>query len=129
MNRTVELGLGLVAAAVAVSAAVRLVGERDWLVPAGWWRVYLRLLLAGLALAMGARVVTAASSGANIGGGLVLYLGPLPVLYLIERARYEARRLRSPDGAVGWTPSAFEWLAVALLVAFGLMMSVVRNVR
>ncbi len=129
MNRTAEVALGLFAAAVVASAAARLVGERDWLIHAGWWRVYVRLLAAGILLALGARVVTAASVGANIGGGFVLYFGPLPVLYLLERARYEARLLRSPDGAVGWTPSAFEWLTLALLVAFGLMMNVVRNSR
>ncbi|MGH3738376.1 MAG: hypothetical protein ACRDT6_22635 [Micromonosporaceae bacterium] len=40
-----------------------------------WWLVWCALLLAGLVVGFGWRVVTAASIGANIGAGLVLLFG------------------------------------------------------
>lgn len=112
-NRTVEIVVGLTALSAAVWAGIRLSEQgRDWLIGGGWWRVYARLLAAGLLTAIGLRLVTAASSGANIGGGMVMFLGPLPVLYLLTRARDEATLLGSPDAPPGWRPSAVEWLAM-----------------
>jgi hypothetical protein len=110
MNRSLEVVLGIVVLAVAGGAAGVLWRDRDWLIRGGWWRVYVRLLVAGVAVAAGARIVTAASGGANIGGGFILFFGPVPVLYLLERAVQEATHLRSPETPPGWRPSAFEWL-------------------
>ena len=111
-NRTVEIIAGLTALSAAVWAGFRLSQHgRDWLIGDGWWRVYARLLAAGLLTAIGLRLVTAASNGANIGGGMVTLFGPLAVLYLLARARGEATLLGSPDEPPGWRPSAVEWLA------------------
>ncbi len=113
LSRTVELALGSVSLGVVAIAAVAMWHTRDRL-SGGWWRVYVRLLVSGVLLALGARVVTAASVGANIGGGFILLAGLPLVLYLLRGALLERRRLRSPDGAVGWTPSAIEWLVLSL---------------
>ncbi|MDJ0952684.1 MAG: hypothetical protein QNJ81_03290 [Acidimicrobiia bacterium] len=109
-----ELALGSVSLGVAIAAGVGVWHRRERLVSGGWWRVYGRLLLGGVSLALGARVVTAASVGANIGGGFVLMTGPALVLYLLRGAWLEWRWLRNRDGAGGWTPSAIEWLMLCL---------------
>lgn len=54
----------------------------------GWSKVYLHLLVVGVAIAVGARVVTGGGSGANIGGGMLLMLGPFPVAMLLGRAKW-----------------------------------------
>lgn len=110
LDRPVEIFLGVLAALIALGAGWSFLGRsRNWLIDEGWWRVYVRLLGCGLFLAVGARIVTAGSSGANIGGGMLLLFGPLLLLYLWGRAREEAIRVRSA-APPGWMPSAFEWL-------------------
>ncbi len=52
----------------------------------GWWRVLARLLAAGVLFAAGARIITAATVGANIGGGGLMMIGPFVLLYLLARA-------------------------------------------
>jgi hypothetical protein len=95
LNRHAEVAVGLVVSGVACGVgAILHRNARSWLRD-GWWRVYGRVLIAGVAVAVGGRIVTAGSTGANIGGGGILMLGPLPVLYLLEGARVEARRLRT----------------------------------
>ena len=107
LGRPVEIFLGAAAALIALRAGWRFFGpSRSWLIDEGWWRVYVRLLGCGVFLAAGARIVTAGSSGANIGGGMLLLVGPLLLLYLWGRAREEAIRVRSA-APPGWTPSAF----------------------
>ncbi len=111
MNRTLEVSAGLGALSLAAGVGSWLSQHgRDWLSDEGWWRVYGRLLAAGLMVAVGARIVTAASMGANIGGGFALMFGPLPVFYLLLRARDEAVLLTSPSSPPGWRPPAVEWL-------------------
>ncbi len=133
LGRPVEIFLGAAAALIALRAGWRFFGpSRSWLIDEGWWRVYVRLLGCGVFLAAGARIVTAGSSGANIGGGMLLLVGPLLLLYLWGRAREEAIRVRSA-APPGWTPSAVEWLwrggggtgpqvAVAVVVGFVVIM-------
>ena len=96
LAREVEAVVGLAALSIVCGGLLSLwLGDRSWLIGEGWWQVYGRLLLAGVLVAVGGRIVTAASSGANIGGGAIFMVGPLPVLYLLEGARVEARRLRA----------------------------------
>lgn len=110
LDRPVEILLGTLAALIALIAGWGFLGRfRSWLIDDGWWRVYSRLLACGVFVAVGARIVTAGSGGANIGGGMLLVLGPLPLLYLLGRAREESVRLQS-TAPPGWMPSSFEWL-------------------
>ena len=106
LRRWVELLLGVVAISTAGAAIAELWGRhRRWLVDCRWWAVYGRLLAAGLLIAGGGRIVTAGTSGANIGGALFLYFGPLPVIYLLGRARMESVWIR--HGNPGGLPRAF----------------------
>lgn len=122
LNRTIEIVLGFIAVATAITSAAVAGRRRDLLIEAGWWRVYGRLLLIGLVVASGLRIVTAASGGANIGGGMILYLYPIPLLYFVEHALREARALRGagyPDPCSFWS---LDWLALgSLLIATALI--------
>ena len=114
LSRPAEIVAGIVAALVVVAAVAALVRQdRAWLIAGGWWRVYGRLLAAGVLVAVGGRIVTAGSAGANIGGGAILLLGPVPLLYLLARAHEEAVKIRT-GGQAGWMPSAAEWLVAGL---------------
>jgi hypothetical protein len=94
LSRPVEAVLGLAIGAAAGLAAARLWQRgRGWLIDDGYWRVYVRLLAAGMIVAAGGRIVTSATVGANIGGGGIMMIGPFVVLYLLERARQEGRKL------------------------------------
>lgn len=128
--RWIEIGLGVAATVIAARAWSLLFGcHDDWLIRRGWWRVCWRVVAAGLLVAVGGRIVTAGSVGANIGGGMIIMLGPLPLLYLLGRAREESVRLRGV-ASPGWMPSGFEWLwrggggggsQVAIAMVTGLM--------
>ena len=118
LDRRIELALGLLSLSVAVVAADRVLGDRDWLVARGWWRVYSRLLAAGVMVAVGGRVVTAASGGANIGGGFIMMFGPLPVIYLLAQACQEAIALRSSEmrhGGPDWAVAGGEVIVLKTL--------------
>jgi hypothetical protein len=83
----------LVVAAVVVLFLASLTGRLH----GGWWAVFGPLSLVGAGCGWGWRVMTAAVSGANIGGGLVLYLGGPIGLGLIGVALWAAWRLIAPQ--------------------------------
>jgi hypothetical protein len=92
-----ERTVGGVAVALVVAALVVLVGA--WLtgrLHVGWWGVLGVLSLVGAGCGWGWRVMTAAVSGANIGGGLVLMFGVPIGLGLVGVARWGARGLIAP---------------------------------
>ena len=119
LHRGLEIGLGVMLAGVAISMALQL--RRDyasWL-STGWAGVYGRLAVAGAAVAAGARIVSAGGSGANIGGGMVLMLGPWPLLFLLGTARWAA------SDAVGdgdSRPKVVEAFTAVFAVVWGLLM-------
>jgi hypothetical protein len=92
-----ERTVGGVAVALVVAALVVLVGA--WLtgrLHVGWWGVLGVLSLVGAGCGWGWRVMTAAVSGANIGGGLVLMFGVPIGLGLVGVALWGARGLIAP---------------------------------
>jgi hypothetical protein len=121
LNRVVEVLLGLAAAAVAGMSARAVLRQRDLLITVGWWRVYGRLLLVGVLVASGGRIVTAAGTGANIGGGAVLLLGPFPLLYLVERTRLELRSITCERSAGSWIPAHLGGVFAVAEVGLGLV--------
>jgi hypothetical protein len=118
MYRPAEVVLGAAAASVVIGAAAYCWrNHRDSLVGEGWWRVYGRLLGVCVIGALGVRIVTAASVGANIGGGMILLGYPIPLLYVVGHAVAELRALRG-DGV--WVLQRFRsfdwWLLGGMLV-------------
>lgn len=97
--------------------------HKAWLVEDGWWKVLIRLMLAGTLVGGGFRLLTLAGGGANIGGGMVIMIGPPVLLHLGIGARAEAIRLRTGDQ--GWMPPTLTWFVVwvALNMAAGLVPS------
>jgi hypothetical protein len=81
---SLETALGVVALLLAVAAGVALWwASRRGRFDRRWWHVVLPLLIAGLVVGTGSRVVTAGVIGANIGAGFVIVLGtPLVALLL-----------------------------------------------
>jgi len=113
MNRSLEVGLGLVALAAAMGGAVRL--HRDGrLRRGGRWRVYLQSLSGGVLFAVGLRIVTAASAGANIGGGMAMFFGPPIALYLCNGARINARQIRETGSCDALDPPEIALIAAGL---------------
>jgi hypothetical protein len=121
LNRAVEVLLGLGAAAVVGVSARVVLHRRDLLVRGGWWRVYGRLLLAGVLVASGGRIVTAAGTGANIGAGAVLLLGLFPLMYLLERTRFELRSITRRRSAGSSIPARLGGVLTAVEIGLGIM--------
>ncbi|MGP3971932.1 hypothetical protein [Streptomyces sp. 6N223] len=68
-------------------AALLLAATRAGYLRPQWWHVLLPLVVAGAALAVGWRVITAGTIGANIGAGLVVLFGtPLVAVLLLWSA-------------------------------------------
>lgn len=127
LSRWMQLLLGVAAISTAGAAVAELWSRhRPWLVESRWWPVYGRLLAAGLLAAGGGRMITAGTNGANIGGALFLYFGPLLVIYLLGRARMESVWIR--HGNPGWFPTAFEWVVLGgALFAAALISGILRR--
>ncbi|MBW1600428.1 hypothetical protein [Streptomyces sp. JJ38] len=97
IDPTVEFAVGLNALLIAVGAAALLVAwSRTRRLPLYWWSAVGPLLAAGVVAALGHRVLTAGTVGANIGAGLVAVLGTTLVLVLLAvglgRGLYLLRR-------------------------------------
>lgn len=122
LRRPAEIVLGLIAAGVAVWSAVTVWPKRDLLTRAGWSKVYGRLLIVGVAVAVGGRIVTAGATGANIGGGGLLLIGPFPLFYLLERTRFALRDLTNQGNSERWTPSHLGSLLVGAELALGILL-------
>jgi hypothetical protein len=123
LNRTVELALGLVAAGIALVSVAMVWRRRDLLVRAGWWRVYGRCSLAGIVIALSARIVSAASAGANVGGGIVMFGYPLPLAYSLEHAVREARAIRGGGYADPWGLWWLDWPLLGTLAVVAALMA------
>lgn len=94
-----EQVIGSVAVAVIVGSCAVLLRPRSW--PRRDPRllaVLLPLLLAGVVLGWGWRVLTAGVVGANIGGGLVVFFGSPLVIAALGWSWIYGRRLASRDG-------------------------------
>jgi hypothetical protein len=93
----IERTVGVVAVVlVLVAVVLLLLASLTGRLHGGWWAVFGPLSLAGAVCGFGWRVMTAAVSGANIGGGLVLMFG-VPVAFgLVWMASWAALRLISP---------------------------------
>ncbi|MBQ1024496.1 hypothetical protein [Micromonospora sp. C95] len=59
-----------------------------------WWLALVPLMLAGVLLGVGWRIMTAGAIGANIGAGLVVLVGGPVLLVLLGVAAVQAARLR-----------------------------------
>jgi hypothetical protein len=93
-ERTVGVvGVVLMVAAVVVLVLAWLTGRLH----KGWWGVLGVLSLVGAGCGYGWRVMTAAVSGANIGGGIVLVFGVPIGLGLVGVALWGAWRLIAPQ--------------------------------
>lgn len=105
LGPTAELVLGIVACVVAAGAAALLIrATMSRRLEPRWWIVLGPLVVAGVVVGLGWRVITAGGIGANIGGGLTLLFGlPFVAVLLIVAAvnalalRRRARR-RAADG-------------------------------
>ncbi len=76
-----------------VAATVVLMAWRTGEVHSGWWRVLAMLLAAGALMAVGGRILTARTDGANIGGGFVMFYGLPAIVALLGGAALMAWRL------------------------------------
>lgn len=102
IDAAAERVVGIVAAALAVTAAVILVratgtGRLD----PRWWAVLAPLMLVAVGCGYAARILTAGVIGANIGAGLTLIIGGPVALLLLAVAALAARRIvltRTPRG-------------------------------
>jgi hypothetical protein len=83
----------LVEAAVVVLFLASLIGRLH----GGWWAVFGPLSLVGAGCGWGWRVMTAAVSGGNIGGAIMLYLGGPIGVGLVGMALWAAWRLITPQ--------------------------------
>ena len=63
-----------------------------------WWSVEAPILALGLVTGFALRVITAGVSGANIGGALLLYVLPLPILATLLWVIVRFVQLRRTDG-------------------------------
>jgi hypothetical protein len=86
---SVETTAGIACGAILVAAIIGLVRKR-----AGW-QVVAAALLAGAIVGAGARIVTAGTIGANIGAGLVMFLGGPIALALLAYAIFRATRVNA----------------------------------
>jgi hypothetical protein len=81
--RTAQLGIAAVGLVATVAGVAEFIRRARPNVPGRQVAVNLVAPLAlGTLLGVGARIVTAATIGANIGGALFLYAGPIPALLL-----------------------------------------------
>jgi hypothetical protein len=94
--------LGVLAIALLAGCVAALLRwDRRGVLPNGWWPIEASILLTGLVAGSAMRVVTSGVSGANIGGALLLYLLPLPLLAaLVWATAQSVRVLRSATGVV-----------------------------
>lgn len=94
-----QAGGGILAGVAVVASAVVLAspGGRET-VRVEDVRVAVPLLVAGMYVAFGYRVATAAVTGANIGAGLLFMVGVVAVPTLLGFAAYAAWRARRPPG-------------------------------
>jgi hypothetical protein len=87
LGERVELGLGLGASVVAgASLVVLAVATRRRSVDRTWWAVLVPLLVVGAFCGWAYRVMSAAVSGANIGAGFLLMVGPFLVVPALARS-------------------------------------------
>ena len=103
IDRRVEDILGVAATMVTVLACLALWRSCASGVDRRWFRVLYRLIAAGTVLAIEGRATTAKTHGANIGGGMLFFVGTFAVLYLVtgavDRARLLWRDLDRSDGS------------------------------
>jgi hypothetical protein len=94
-----ERAAGVVAVVLVVAAfVVLLLAWRTGRLHVGWWGVLGVLSLVGAGCGWGWRVMTAAVSGANIGGAMVLYLGgPLGLGLVVVTLLEAVERLIAPQ--------------------------------
>jgi len=84
IGQTTEQIAGVIATVLAAAAVVALVGAgRAGRFDRRWWPVLVELVLAGALCGVGWRVLTAGVIGANIGAGLVLWVGAPMVAALV----------------------------------------------
>jgi hypothetical protein len=93
---TTEQVAGVSAAVLAVAAVVALIhAGRAGRFDRRWWPVLVELMLAGTLCGAGWRVLTAGVIGANIGAGLVLWVGAPIVAALVGLAVFDWLSVRA----------------------------------
>ena len=92
-DQGVEMAVGVVALVVLTVASLVLWISCARRLDRGWFGLLARLVAAGALLAVLVRIATAKTSGANIGGGMILFGGIFVWLYLLARAWDQVRRL------------------------------------
>jgi hypothetical protein len=96
IGQTTEQVAGVSAAVLAAAAVVALVGAgRAGRFDRRWWPVLVELMLAGALCGAGWRVLTAGVIGANIGAGLMLWVGAPIVAALVGLAVFDWLSVRA----------------------------------
>jgi hypothetical protein len=96
IGHTTEQVAGVTAAVLAVAAVVTLIhAGRAGRFDRRWWPVLVELMVAGTLCGAGWRVLTAGVIGANIGAGLVLWVGAPIVAALVGLAVFDWLSVRA----------------------------------
>lgn len=96
IGHTTEQVAGVTAAVLAVAAVVALIhAGRAGRFDRRWWPVLVELMVAGTLCGAGWRVLTAGVIGANIGAGLVLWVGAPIVAALVGLAVFDWLSVRA----------------------------------
>jgi hypothetical protein len=99
IDRRVEQTLGVAASIVTVLACLALWRGCASRIDRRWFRVLYRLIAAGTVLAIEGRATSAKTHGANIGGGMLFFIGTFVVLYLVVGAVDRAELLWREPGS------------------------------